>query len=513
MITLYGMKLTQKGFTIYLTSATVEQLKKWKEADRIYPDIWRREKPDGYQRMPDPERYVKIADYIQGKLKVEETLFPNSIILNLRQKGSIDFDPFDAIEKDELPSTIQHGKIIINDEALPFFEVDGQHRIRGLIAAYEDAAKNKTPGLEFIKYYPVPLTIMEGLDRPTEAMQFVVINTTQKKVDPALVLRILHNRWKEKGDRLEFFLKGQAWRLRAIELSDLLNSDSVSPWCDKITASGDKSKGRVISDQNLVNTLELVYAKMEHEEIKHYLPLFWRAVQNTWKECTGENATRYSLQRTNGTFVMNGIFPFLYFISISIGGPNVKNFMEILKPVRKAYPPGFWIRGGQAKLYTSKGSQNELIHDILVSLVPKGNKLKMAKLSDLKMKLAKKVRGGKSEKIIDSIFKLMPLRLYHYFSSERLDKVNEGATGVYILYSYKKRKFYVGRSEKADLKVRLLQHLQNKEEDFNLFNYRLSKDPLESSKLECALYHFFPKEVLLNKEHPSILNEGKCPFC
>ena len=88
-----------------------------------------------------------------------------------------------------------------------------------------------------------------------------------------------------------------------------------------------------------------------------------------------------------------------------------------------------------------------------------------------------------------------------------------GATGGYVLYSYNKQKLYVGRSDKADLKDRLIQHLQNKEEDYCLFNYRLCKDPTEAYKLECALYHVIPEDILLNKEHPSSLTPHKCPFC
>jgi len=253
MITLQGIRLNQKGYTLYLTSTTVERLKDWFENDRIRPDIWKRDTSEGYQRAPDKQRITEIAGYLEGKKHIEETILPNSVILNVRQKGIIEFHAF---HESKGPDTIELGTISIDDDALPFYEVDGQHRIRGLIQAYKDLKERKSDHFEEMKSYPVPLTIMEGLDRPTEAIQFVVINTKQKKVDPALVLRILHKRYRDKSEQLEFFLRGQTWRLWAVEISDQLNSDLKAPWCDKIIAPGDERKGRVINQQNFVNSLE-----------------------------------------------------------------------------------------------------------------------------------------------------------------------------------------------------------------------------------------------------------------
>jgi len=503
MITLQGMRLKQKGYILYLTSVTVEEIKKWFDAGNIYADIWKREKQEGYQRIPDKERFMKIAEYVEGKLQIEETLLPSSLILNIRQKGTINFDAF---EKSKSKETIESGEILIDDEAMPFFEVDGQHRVRGLIEAYKELKEKKSDDFEEIRSYPVPLTIIEGLDRPTEAMQFVVINTTQKKVDPALVLRILHKRFRDKGEKLEFFLRGQTWRLWAVEMCDQLNSDPNSPWCDKIIAPGDERKGRVISEQNFLNTLETVYPskKMERDEIKNYLPLYWKAIEALWQECVGENARKYSLQRTNGTSVFHWLFPFVYFKSKSLSGVKLKTFIEILQPIRKKWLPSFWERGGEAKLYTSKGSQKELVDNMIAYTLP-GKELKLAKFKGLE--------GSKEAKTWDIASKLFPLRLYHLFTSDKLSSIDAVATGVYVFYSFTKQKFYVGRSEKADLKSRLQNHFQNKENEFHIFNYRLCKEPKEAHDLECALYHLLPEHLRINKEHPSAFEGKKCPFC
>jgi DGQHR domain-containing protein len=503
MITLQGMRLNQKGYILYLTSATVEEIKKWFDAGNIYADIWKREKEEGYQRAPNEKRFKEIAKYLEGDLGIEETLLPSSLILNIRQKGTINFDAF---EKSKSKKTIESGEILIDDEAMPFCEVDGQHRVRGLIEAYKELKEKKSDDFEEIRSYPVPLTLIE-VDRPTEAIQFVVINSTQKKVDPALVLRILYKRYRDKSEQLElFFLKGKTWRLWAVEVCNGLNSNPDPSWCDKIIAPGDERKGRVISEQNFVNTLGTVYSKIDRDAIKSYLPLYWKAIASLWQECVGENARKYSLQRTNGTSVFHWLFPFVYFKSKSLGGVKLKTLIEILKPVSKKLPPSFWVRGGEAKLYTSKGSQQDLVDKMIAYTFPKGKMFKLGTLD-------KKLEGTKEAKTWGIASKLIPLRLYHLFTNDKLSSIDGGATGVYVFYSFTKQKFYVGRSQKGDLKSRLQKHLQNKENEFHIFNYRLCKESVEAHDLECALFHLFPHDQLINKEHPSAFEGKKCPFC
>jgi len=102
MITLQGMRLNQKGHILYLTSATVGELKSWFDTGHIYADIWKREKQEGYQRIPDKKKTKEIAEYLEGKLQIEETLLPNSLILNIRQKGAIEFNAFEKSKSKKL---------------------------------------------------------------------------------------------------------------------------------------------------------------------------------------------------------------------------------------------------------------------------------------------------------------------------------------------------------------------------------------------------------------------------
>jgi len=322
------------------------------------------------------------------------------------------------------------------------------------------------------------------------------------------VLRILYKRYRDKHEKLEYFLRGQSWRLWAVEICDQLNSDPNSPWCDKIRAPGDDSKGRIISEQNFINSLETIYPskRMEPDDIKNYLPIYWKAIESLWHECVGQNANKYSLQRSNGTIVFHWLFPFVYFKSKSLGAVKLKSFIEILQPIYKKFVPTFWRRGGDAGLYTSKGPQKALVDKIISSTLVSGKGLKLSKF--------KGIEGSKEAKTWDIASKLIPLRLYHLFTDDKLSSIDEGATGVYIFYSFTKQKFYVGRSDKAYLKSRLQSHFQKKgENEFHIFNYRLCKEPKEAHDLECALYHLLPEHLRTNKDHPRAFEGRKCPFC
>ena len=157
-------------------------------------------------------------------------------------------------------------------------------------------------------------------------------------------------------------------------------------------------------------------------------------------------------------------------------------------------------------MYTSKGSQRELVDNMIAYTFPKGKMFTLAKLD-------KELEGTKEAKTWDIASKLTPLRLYHLFTDDKLSSIDAGATGVYIFYCFTEHKFYVGRSEKADLKSRLQYHLQNNKDKFHIFNYRLCKEPKEAHDLECALYHLLPNHLLMNKEHPSAFADRECPFC
>jgi hypothetical protein len=125
----------------YLTAMKTEKLVKEKEDGVIKPDQWdRKSNPDGYQRVTDHKRAGKIRDFlVESILKEIFPLMPQAVILNIR-KGKAEFQPH--------TKGAMSGKLIIHDNLLPLWEIDGQHRIEGLWKANSERERE----LEFGQY-------------------------------------------------------------------------------------------------------------------------------------------------------------------------------------------------------------------------------------------------------------------------------------------------------------------------------------------------------------------------
>lgn len=168
-----------------------------------------------------------MAEFLRGKRGVDPIL-PSSIVLNIRSSNPRDvkFEPIDQRRR--------FGLLTIDDRAGALWEVDGQHRLRGLAKAVNSMGA--------LSDYCLPLTILVGLQKPLEALQFVAINTTQTKVKPDLVLRILWKRYRDNARAAEQLLKGQTWKIEAINIVEALNSDKASPFFDCIAPPGVSKK-------------------------------------------------------------------------------------------------------------------------------------------------------------------------------------------------------------------------------------------------------------------------------
>jgi hypothetical protein len=200
------------------------------------------------------------------------------------------------------------------------------------------------------------------------------------------------------------------------------------------------------------------------------------------------------------------MFPYIYFKSVSLGNPKLKDFVQNLTPIRKKYNPHFWERGGEAKVYTSLSAQKNLADKMIEATLPRGSGFKPGRLP-------KGLEGKKEARTWYAAEKLIPLRAYFLFTQEKVDGIDAGATGVYALYSFSTQRYYVGRSEKADLRSRLQRHLRNNVNEAHIFNYRLCTEPGEAHDFECALFDLLPKNLLINKEHPGAFVGRECPFC
>lgn len=182
-------------------------------------------KDDGYQRNLKKQRAAEIAHYLDK----EKGCIPNSILLNL-----------------EPGARFSNGVLSIPDTEKAAWVIDGQHRMYGL-----RQAKAR---------FPVAVTAFMGLDIPTQAKQFKIINSKQKGVPTSLLY-----------DLLDLTKDGTYVQQRGHELAARLNEDPESPWFAQIdmTGSGEGliSQTRVVSAmENLISERGCLYQYAEEEQ-------------------------------------------------------------------------------------------------------------------------------------------------------------------------------------------------------------------------------------------------------
>jgi DGQHR domain-containing protein len=145
-----------------LTIATVNQLKQWNREKRL--NIARlRIIPSGrgrvirnYQRAPQRGRVTRIRRFLTQtrSTSILKPILPQNIVLNVRKEFKV---------------TRSHDFLVRLPEDLRFNVIDGQHRLEALLELEDDD-------------FPIPITIIKGLNELEEAALFLQINHTQKTV-------------------------------------------------------------------------------------------------------------------------------------------------------------------------------------------------------------------------------------------------------------------------------------------------------------------------------------------
>ena len=171
-----------------------------------------------YQRLLQPSRLKKIAEYINGGGK-----FPSNIVVNLKpqKKSSLRFElkqkfGDEALGVLHLPST--YGAVWV---------IDGQHRLYGYAYAREDSAFKDDTSV-------VAVLAFQSLPAEKEMNMFIDINSKQVKVSSGLLVELyadLH--WK--SPEME-----KAFQAQLSRISTRLNLAATSPLRNRIVATGKK---------------------------------------------------------------------------------------------------------------------------------------------------------------------------------------------------------------------------------------------------------------------------------
>ena len=269
-ITSPAVRIEQDGKPVFLTSFTV--------ADLMTPGFYRVEElvaqtAEGYQRVMDKRRARRFANDVSELGK--SAFLPTSVFLATGKE--LDYDA----DKREI-------SFETNPDDPFFLVVDGQHRAAGL-----QMAAMKIGG-EWLREFPVAAVVAAGLSEAEQMVQFLVVNSTQKKVAPDVGQQILAQFTKRKGVEnlpdLPGWIRTQidtSADQKALALVRHINESANSPWRGKIQMANEaKAPGMTAKQSMFVESLKKHMLSHKHPlalqqdgaKRGRMLENYWRAV-------------------------------------------------------------------------------------------------------------------------------------------------------------------------------------------------------------------------------------------
>lgn len=332
----------QGQLTLYSTSLKVSDLliKNFYNVDTLDPDD---DNDKGYQRLLNKSRAKRLADYIINGQETKDAFLPTSIFMATDK--NIDFNPTN--------NTIE----IDIDTIGAFSVVDGQHRVEGLRMAAEKDIR--------VLDFDVPVNIAINLPKIAQMCHFLIVNTTQKSVEKGVEQRIYQR--LTQALEVEDIPNLPKWISKtinkgeddlALKYVDFLNSDSESPWLNKIKMAGKETNEGTINQQSFVksikkyvlvanNPISIQTADKQHKIFLNY----WKALTNI-----------IGIEEPTVLFKYNGVELFckfsVPFFNKMINMPDFKvstmqtileqTFEEVEGDYAGVGHTDFWIKGGTA---------------------------------------------------------------------------------------------------------------------------------------------------------------------
>jgi len=348
-----AIRIEQGGRHLFLTYLTVRDLRQ----DNFYRvDKLDVEKSKGMQRLHNPGRSKKLANYIVGANKHDEAFLPTSIFLatvkTLSYSEEIKELSFDT------------------DVVGPFDVVDGQHRIEGLkIAADQD------PGLVD---FPISTVVAHNLKEPEMMKHFFIVNTTQVVVDDSVKQGIIARFNKMQGTESLLYLPSdlekkvaQGRDKEALDIAMKLNGNPESPWFSLIRLANKPKERTTVKQSSFVKSVKRHLLSPSHpytygllskdnDEKIATLNNYWKAIKNI---CVGKETD----ERNTRVFKYTGL-EFFHYISATVfvqlarnsTTPTVDRRVETiescinsakskLKYTTDMLDPDYWKVGGKGK--------------------------------------------------------------------------------------------------------------------------------------------------------------------
>lgn len=352
-IELLAIRTVQHNITFYTGTMSADQLCTSDAISRIRPDVYHHgDNEDGYQRTPTSSRVKDFGRYIGDNRQS-----PTSLIINVRN-AEVQFRPFPGTPKFGLLTVPANGNLYV---------VDGQHRLEGLRYIY-DEFKRKGTAITF--EFPVIITNMSKYD---EALQFAIINRTQKGLRTELVDLVL-----KKISSTEDPLRAQklpkiisrdlGWKTVAMAITDHLKTLDI--WKNKMQEPNEKkSPQNIATVSTVVSSLEPVVDKFnlsmaQAKTVAETLGEFWEAVGDLCPLSARQNPRASVLMKTLGVDAMHLLFTDVVRITQDFHNNrrDRETFRTILEKAGQYMTDGFWK---EASVYGSGKSSVSNVYRLL----------------------------------------------------------------------------------------------------------------------------------------------------
>ncbi len=330
-----GFKLEQGNHRIFVCVLSGEDIAELDNAGHLQVDVWNSADGKGYQRAPRETRFKKVAEYLRGKSGISKPLMPQALILNSR--NGVSFSPMAG-------SDGNYGHIEFTRDSFPLYEVDGQHRIGGILRAIEDVeGDNRVAQMQF------PIVIMDAFDQMEEAMHFYIINFEQKGVPTALAQQLL-TKQGANDEFMKFLAKmNLSWKVVATKIVNQL-SKTPGPWQDRIKLANTKNRMAVAAQASFVTSLKWMlnqeaFKAIDIDEKVAYVNNYWMAISELLPGCF-ESPKQYCLQKPiPGMFALHEIMPRVFFLADYRN--DVESLVDILSNVfEEEANEDWWRKGG-----------------------------------------------------------------------------------------------------------------------------------------------------------------------
>lgn len=345
-ITAPAVRIEQDDKVLYLTRFTVAEL----ASPGFYQvrELVVGEEKSGFQRALEERRAQQFAKYIDDV--EEQTFLPTSLFL--ATAGKMAYDTATGEIKIETSG----------DKKRPFFYmVDGQHRAAGL-----QRAANRLEN-DWLRNFPVPAVIATELDFNNQMVQFLIVNTTQKKVSADIEQEILAQFMQEEGvadmpNLPGIITKKMGTVDKAVSLAKHLNSSFSSPWQGKIRKPNSLKGDTTANQKAVVNSLkEFVLIRTHPVAMEDDSAKRGKMLENYWTAVVGEFAPRDNddmnipLLKTPGMHIFHYASMSVFKHLVRNGLPfTVQNFRDCFVTASAhidddhdaLFSPHFWKRSG-----------------------------------------------------------------------------------------------------------------------------------------------------------------------